>query len=76
MGVIASQGRRHLLPHLAHEPLRGLQHQSIWNPQQADADGPEVTFLFRVFPHLTWLRFPTLCYTNFAWHMGRPRFFD
>ena len=43
-------------PHLAHEPLRVLQHQSIRNPQQVHADGPEVVFFGGVSPRLTWLQ--------------------
>ena len=46
-------------PHLAHEPLRVLSHQSIRNPQQVHADGPEVVFFGGVSPQLTWLRVNT-----------------
>jgi len=45
-----------MLLYLSHEPLRILQHHSIRNPQQADADGSEVIFFSGVSPHLTWLR--------------------
>jgi hypothetical protein len=40
----------------AHEPLGVLQHHSLRNPQQADADGSEVIFLSGVSLPLTWLR--------------------
>jgi hypothetical protein len=46
----------HVLLYPAHEPLGALQHLSIRNPQQADADGSEVIFFSGVSLHLTWLR--------------------
>src|SRR5208337_5281747 len=55
-GPTRAPSRRDLLPHLAHEPLGVLQHQSIRNPQQAYADRSEVIFFCGVSPHLTWLR--------------------
>jgi hypothetical protein len=55
-GLLSSGPARDLLPHLAYEPLRVLQHQSIRIPQQAYADSCEVIFLGGVSPHLTGLR--------------------
>jgi hypothetical protein len=57
--ALLHRNRPDLFADLAYESLWILQHQSIRNSQQPDADGPQVIFFGGVSPHLTWLRVNT-----------------